>query len=366
MSTMRFPERDPPPRSPSDPPPAVTHLDISWATLARVVVATLLTLAALWLITSLAQVIVMSVLAILIAVVLSDLVAWLQRKGISRGLAALISIAALVLVGGVVLAIAVPPLVHEVDAFFDNLPRTTQSLRSRLSGEPALYNALVSKVDALRRDPSGLLSGALHFGFGVASNVFGGVLLLTLALYFLIDGERMRAVVLRFTPQAYRARVQATMSGTAGVIKAYFIGRSIISALFAIFTFLLLTVLHVPYAMVFAVLAFFLGSIPNIGSLLATVLPALVALAYRGITTALIVVGVLLAYQQLENNFIQPRVLSKKLNVPSVATLIGVLAGAKLLGILGIILATPFVGMLPVLERIWIRREAETAPLVPQ
>jgi predicted PurR-regulated permease PerM len=356
MSTMRFPEHDAAPPSAPDHEPRVTRLDVPWATLVRIVVATLLTLAVLWLITSLAQVLVMIALAILIAVVLAGLVDWLQRRGMSRGLAALLSVLALLLVVGAVLVVAVPPLVHEVDAFFDNLPHTAENLRGRLAGNPELYHALASRFDALRRDPGKLLSGALHFGFGLASNLFAGVLLLTLALYFLIDGERVRAAVLRLTPEAQRARVAATMTGTATVIKAYFIGRSIISAIFAVITFVLLTVLHVPYATVFAVLAFFLGSIPNIGSLLATVLPALVALAYRGLTTALIVVVVLVAYQQVENNFIQPRVLSKKLNVPPVATLIGVLAGAKLLGVLGVILATPVVGMLPILERIWIRR----------
>ena len=352
MSTRRFPQVDAVPGA----GPATTRLEIPTATLVRIAFAAILTMVALWLIRSLASVIVLIVLSVLIAVVLSGFVGWLQRKGVGRGLAALISLVLVLLVVGGVMAITIPPLVHELNELFDNLPRTMDRLRQRLSGNPGLYNALVGRIEALRRDPSRLLSGAVHFGYGVATNLFIGVLLLTLALYFLIDGEQVRAAVLRFSPARYRDRVEATMSGVGDVIKAYFIGRSIISAVFAVFTFALLTVLHVPYATVFAVLAFFLGAIPNIGSTLATVFPALVALAYRGITTALIVVAVLMAYQQLENNFIQPRVLSKKLNVLPLATMIGVLIGAKLLGIIGVVLAMPVVGMLPVLDRVWLER----------
>ncbi|MGH7460814.1 MAG: AI-2E family transporter [Longimicrobiales bacterium] len=339
-----------------------TRLEIPAATLAKLAVAVLLTLAAIWLVTSLSRVIVLVVLALVIAVVLSPLAGWLEGKGLSRGLAALLSMLAVMVVVGLVLAITIPPLINELGEFFDNLPRTGQRLRERLAGQPELYNAVTSKIDALRRNPGSVLSGAFHFGFGLATNIFIGVLILTIALYLLIDGKATRANVLRLTPAAYRARVAATMAGCAQVIKSYFIGRSIISAIFAVFTFLLLTVLHVPYATVFGALAFFFGAIPNIGSALATVLPSLIALAYRGITTALIVAGALLAYNQLENNFIQPRVLSKKMNLSAVATMIGVVAGGRLLGVIGVILAVPIVGMLPVLARIWIRRENDVDP----
>ena len=331
------------------------RLEIPARTLARVAIAALLTLATLSLVRSLSDVIVMIVLALVIAVVLSVFVDRLQRRGLGRGTAALITLAtALVLVGGL-LFLALPPLFTEFRAFFSNLPATAERLRTRLSGNPELFSAIVGKLEELRRDPAGVASGALRVSFSLASSIFAGVLLLTLALYFLLDGERTRATALRLTPAAYRSRVDASLDGAANVIRAYFIGQSIVSAIFAGVTFVLLTVLGVPYALVFAAFAFVLDAIPNIGAMIAMVLPALVALASRGITTAAIVVGVMLVYQQIENNFVQPRVLSRKLNVPPVTTLIAVLVGAKLLGVIGVILAIPLAGMLPMLERIWIR-----------
>jgi predicted PurR-regulated permease PerM len=359
MSTTRFPED--PGANPSATPASVeARLVIPTITLVRVVFAVLFALATIWLFTSLSGVIVLIVLSLLIAVVLSELVDWLQKRGLKRAPAALISIVVVCLALALVLAITIPPLVKELNEFFGNLPRIAESLRLKLSGKPQLYQALANKIAEIRDNPSGVLSGAFHFGWGLATGVFVGVLMLTMTVYFLIDGEQTRANVLRVTPAAYRVRVDGTMSGIAGVIKAYFIGRSIISAIFAVFTFALLTVLRVPYAVVFAALSFFLGAIPNIGSLIATVLPALIALAYRGITTALIVAVALIIYQQIDNNYIQPRVLSKTMNVSPVATLIGVLAGGKLLGIIGIILAVPVVGTLPVLAQVWGRNNNAT------
>jgi predicted PurR-regulated permease PerM len=353
MSTTRFPE-DPGANSSPDPRPVDTRIVVPTSTLVSLVITVLLTMASLWVVTSLTGVILLIVLSLLMAVVLSDLAGWLERRGVGHGIAALISIVAVLLVVGFVLAITIPPLVTELDEFFSNLPRIGERLRTRLAGNPGLYQALASKIEDLRRDPTGIMTGAFHFGWGLATNVFAGILMLTLTLYFLIDGARTRASVLRHTPRKYRERVAATMTGAAQVIRAYFIGRSIISAIYAVFTFVLLMVLHVPYAIVFAALGFFFSAIPNIGSLLATVVPSLVALADRGITTAIVVAAALLAYQQLENNYIQPRILSDRLNVSPIATMIGVLAGGKLLGVVGVILAVPVVGMLPVIDRVWL------------
>ena len=222
MSTTRFPE-DPAANVSSEPHLGEMRLIIPTITLLRVVVAVLLAMAAIWLFTSLSGVIVMIVLSLLIAVVLSELVNWLQKKGLKRGLAALISIVAVLVVISLVLAITIPPLVKELDEFFGNLPRISERLRAQLSGKPELYRALANKIEGVRANPESVLTGAFHFGWGLASNVIVGVLMLAMTLYFLIDGEKTRANVLWFTPEAYRARVEDTMTGISGVIKAYFI-----------------------------------------------------------------------------------------------------------------------------------------------
>lgn len=338
-----------------------TRLLIPAATMAKFALFVLLTLGVLWVIASLGDVLLVIMLAVVVAAVLSAPVGWLERRGLGRGISAVISLLGVLVILAGVVALVVPPVIREVSQLADNLPDTAEHLRGRLRGNPELYDAVMRQVERVREDPSGLLTGALQFGFGVASTLFVGVLLLTLALYFVVDGDRVRAALLRLMPPEYRGQVEETFVGTGQVIRGYFIGQTIVSSIFAIFTFILLTALGVPYASVFAVLAFFLDAIPNIGATLATILPGLVALT-QSVTTAIIVVAAIMAYQQLESNFIAPRVLGGKLNVPPVATLIAILVGAKLLGVVGVVLAVPIAGTLPVLERIWITRDREEAP----
>src|SRR6185369_1678451 len=174
MSTTRFPE-DPGANVSTRPPSVEARLVIPTITLVRVVLAVLFGLSVVWLSTSLSGVIVLVVVSVLIAVVLSELVEWLQKRGLKRAPAALISIAAVFLALALVLAITIPPLVKELNEFFGNLPRIAESLRMKLSGKPQLYQALAKKIAEIRDNPSGVLSGAFHFGWNLATGVFVGV-----------------------------------------------------------------------------------------------------------------------------------------------------------------------------------------------
>jgi predicted PurR-regulated permease PerM len=343
------------------------RLVVPASTLVKVAIVVLLTLAALWVFVSLAGLLVLIVLALLTAAVLSVPVGWLQRRGLGRGPAAVLSLAGVLGVLAGLLVLVLPPVVTEFGAFFANLPDTAEQLRGRLRGDEEYYQAVVRRAQELRADPRGLLTGTLQFGFGVTSTLLAGLLLITLSLYFLIDGERVRASLLRLTPGEYRAPVEQTLAETGQVMWSYFIGQMIVSSIFAAYVLVLLTVLGVPYAAVFAALAFFLDAIPNIGAVLASALPALVGLS-QSVTTAAIVLAAFILYQLIENNLISPRVLGTRLNVPPIATMLAVLAGAKVLGVVGLFLAIPFAGMLPVLERIWItgRRGEGTEPEQPR
>lgn len=333
---------------------AARRVEIPGRTFAKAAVAVLFTLVAIWLVRELAVVLLLIALALLLAAILSGVVAPLQRWGLGRGIASLIALVAVVAVVGGVLALVLPPLITQTAALIDNLPDVVARVQRVLAGHPTIFKAIQGQAAAVQRDPSGLVSGILQFGVSVVGLVAASAVILTLALYFLLDGDHVMSALLRLTPLAYRYRVQRTIAEAGRVIRAYFIGQVIISAIFATYTFIVLSVLDVPYPAVLAALAFLLDAIPNIGATLATVLPALVALP-ESVTTALIAVAAMLVYQQLENNLISPRILGGRLQVPPIATFLMVLVGGRLLGVVGVFVAIPLAGMLPVLERIWIQ-----------
>lgn len=330
------------------------RIEVPGLVFVHAVITVLITFAFLRFFIQVLSVCVLIGLSLILAAVLAPLVSWLERHRFSRGLASLVAIALVVLVVLALLGLVVPPMVIQGIEFVNALPSLIDEGQRILERYPDLVQSLEGVADKVRRDPGMIFSGFLRFGLSAATTIFAGVLLLTLTLYFLTDEKRIRAGVLRLIPDRYRSRFDETLTGVATVVRAFFAGQAIISSLFAVFTFILLTIFGVPYAVILAALAFFLDAIPNIGSLVATVLPTLLALT-QSVKTAIIVFAIILVYNQIEANLLSPRILGDKLKVPPVLTMIAILIGGALFGIVGIILAIPLAGTAPVIERIWTR-----------
>jgi len=341
---------------------AQTSVDIPGRVFVKAVLAILITLLLVGFFRQIATVIVMLALALIIAAVLDPLVGWLSRHHVSRGIASLLSLLLLLLVVGGLLAAVLPTLITEGVNFAQDLPNLLPRLERALSPYPAVYNAIARALARVQQDPARFFSGFLRVGVNVISGLLTAFFVLTLALYFLIDKQRILNTVLRLTPAAYRDRLHRTMAECGDVVRAYFAGQAIVSSLFAVFTLIVLIVLGVPYAVIIAAFAFFLDAIPNIGATLATVVTALVALLTNTLTDALIIVALFQGYQLLENNFISPRILGGRLNISPVLTLTAIIIGGQLLGIIGVILAIPLAGMLPVIDRIWITEGQAPTP----
>jgi len=340
-----------------EPPP--TRIDIPWSVFVKGIVALLVMQGLFRFFQQVTAVVVILALALFLTAALSPLAAWIERRGVKRGLASLLAVGAAILVILALAGLVVPPLVIEVIEFVNDLPLHLERLQRLSTSNPELFRALEQIAQRVRQDPRAFFAGFLRAGASAAGLIFSGVLILTLALYFLLDQEQIRKALLDHLPRRHRDRVDLTITEVARVIRSYFVGQAIVSSIFAILTFLLLTILGVPYATVLAGLAFALDAIPNIGATLAVIVPALVAFASEGIVDALIVVGVVMVYQQIENNLIAPRILGEKLEIPPVLTLIAILVGGAVLGVIGVIIAIPLAGVLPVIDRIWWRRDGE-------
>lgn len=340
------------------PPVIRARLEVPGRVFVQAVVAILITYAFVRFFTQVLDVVVLVGLALILAAILAPFVGWLERHRLSRGLASLIGIAVVVLVVLALLGLVIPPLIIQGIEFANTLPGLIDRWRHDLARYPELLQALEGIASKIQQDPAAIFSGFLRFGLNAATTLFGLILWLTLTLYFLTDRDRIRAAVLRQVPERYRERADLTLSETARLVRAYFVGQVIVSSIFAAFTFILLTVLGIPYAAILSALGFFLDAIPNIGSLIATVLPALLGLT-QSVTKAIIVAAAVIIYNQIENNLISPRILGNRLQVPPVLTMIAILVGGALFGILGIIIAIPLAGVVPVLERIWLRGEGD-------
>ncbi len=187
-----------------------------------------------------------------------------------------------------------------------------------------------------------IISGdaAINYGQRAVTIVFGLITVYVLTAYLLADTPRMNRFLYQFVPPGREPEVERWLQSLRTVVGGYIRGQVITSAVISVFTFVVLTAVGVPNAAAFAVLAGFVDIIPIVGAVIAVVMPTLAAFQ-ESTTQAIIVLVLLLLYQQFEDRLLTPRVYGQTLNLPPVIVLVAVLIGGQLFGIPGVLLALP-------------------------
>ena len=319
---------------------------------ARTIAVVLLVLGGIWLFGQLWTLLLSIFVAFLLTAALDPPVGRLRRRGVPRAASVAIivlALAAVVAGGG---ALVVPPLIEQGNQFADAFPGYLDRAEGLALANPGVYAQLRGALEGGDADPRAVASGFLAAGAGLFRGISAFFIVLVMTAYLLADGERIYDWTVRYLPQGQRARVRRALPEISGVVSGYLLGQLLTSLLFGLFTYLILTVLGVPQPLLLAIVAAVADAIPVAGVVIATVPAVLLALTVSP-ATAGIVLALYLAYQQVENYAIVPRVYRGTLQIHPFAVLVAVLVGAQLLGVLGVLLALPVAAAVPVIERIW-------------
>ncbi|MEO8876332.1 MAG: AI-2E family transporter, partial [Polyangiaceae bacterium] len=181
---------------------------------------------------------------------------------------------------------------------------------------------------------------ALSYSTQVVELVAYAVTTCFLALYLVIDRNRMRGALFSLVPRTFHVRMSRILLKLETIVGGYVRGQIITSILMAIFTFIVLLIARAPNASALAAFAGVADVLPYIGGILATG-PAVIAAASHSPTTAIVVAIALLCYQEFESRVIVPRVYGDALRLPPSVVLLSLLIGGTLMGILGALLALP-------------------------
>jgi predicted PurR-regulated permease PerM len=297
---------------------------------------------------TLASVLVTIGVALFVAMALEPVVRWLE---LSRGAAIAVVFVGVALVVGLLMALVVPVAVTQVVELVTAFPGYIASLEDQdwfqrvisASGQADLYEQLLAQARQWLSNPNNLAilgGGALAIGTGLINGVSGGLIVLVLSLYFLGSMEQLKAAVVRLSPAYGRPQVTRVTNQLTESVGSYVSGMAILAFCNAILTFILLTAIGVPFAALLGAMALLVTMIPMIGSVLQWIIASLVALFTVG-WLGLVFVIVYFAYMQVEAYVMTPRVMSKAVSVPGALVLIGAMAGAALLGLLGALIAVP-------------------------
>ncbi len=316
---------------------------IAWALLGLVGVVVVLGYA----IGALSFVVIPLVLALFPATLLVPLAHLLKKWGAPDVAAAMAAILVGLALFGAVIGAMVPLVAAELPAVTESAGEgigEVEELLQRIAPGtevPGVSDLMTLVQEQLGEagDVAGQALGAAVFAFETVA----GILLVLVALFFYLkDGARLMNGVATLAPAHVRPRVVGVAERAWDTLGSYFRGQLLVALVDAVFIGLGLLILGVPMAVPLAVLVFFGGLFPIVGAVATGALAVLVALADSGLTAGLIVLGIVLAVQQLEGNVLEPLILSQAIDLHPLVILLAITAGGLLLGILGAFLAVPF------------------------
>ncbi len=310
----------------------------------------LLTLFALWAVYRLRTVIALVLIAVVLAIAIEPAVAWMEGHRVPRWLASTLIVFTLAgcLVGFAV--VCESSLITQGRQVVQHVEALHQDAVERMP--PALLRLIRISPSSTRT--STVSDYAMRLGSELVTAVLGGAVALILTIYFLIDGRRTWRWLVAYTPRNNRSRVQETANAAREAILHYVVGNVATSSFAAITVFVALSLLHVPAALLLAVLAFVCDFVPVLGFIISAVPAVLLALTVST-TTAFMVAVIYVGYHMVENYLIGPKVYGGQLRLSNLAVLLAFAAGAELFGILGALLALPAAAMYACVEDIWLR-----------
>jgi predicted PurR-regulated permease PerM len=299
------------------------------------------TLASVWLFVQLWPIALVIVVSLMIVGALNPLVEWLMRHRVKRIYAIGLVYLGLFLVGAGLIALTVPKLVSQVSSLVHDAPEIQQRASASLAGSRfgapfAHYVADAKWSELLTR----LAKAGLAYSPLVIEGAGYCVVALFLALYLLLERDRLRGALFSLMPRKQHVRLSRVLLNLEVIVGGYLRGQVITSVMAAVFTFGVLSVAHVPSAIAIAVFAGLADVLPYVGAFLACG-PATLAALSVSTTTAIVVLCILIAYQEFESRVIVPQLYGKVLRLPAAVIMIALLVGGKLLGVVGALLALP-------------------------
>jgi predicted PurR-regulated permease PerM len=282
-------------------------------------------------------VIVLIGLALFLAVGIEPAVSWLVTHKFPRWAAVLTVLFVIVLAIGAFIAAAVPALVAQGEQLVANAPQFLQEAQDKNSfvGKLNEQFQLQDKWESvLSTSSSGIVDGVLGAGAAVFGALADTLVVFVLTAYFLADLPRIRSMFYRLVFHSRRPRAILIGDDILAKVGGYVLGNLVISVIAGVLTFIWLIAFGVPYAFLLAILVALLDLVPVVGSTVAGIIVAAVALSVS-LPVCLLTIAFFVIYRFVEDYFLVPKIIGKAVEVPALVTVVAVLVGAALLGIVG-------------------------------
>lgn len=332
----------------------------SYRSILRVVAVIVVVTVGLYLAYLLRKPITWIVIAGFIAIAVSGPIRWLQHRGAPRGLAIGGVYLGLILTPVLVGAVMVPPIVTEANNLAERVPEYVADLQEFVRDNDRLreleedyditgqLQEQAAKLPAKLGGAAGVLS---DIGLGLVNSLFAGITILILSIFMVGSGGRWLQRTISRQPQEQQPMLRRTAEHVGAAVGAYCAGALGQAVIAGVTAFIVLSILGVPYAAALALIVALLDLVPLVGASLGAVVVGIVTLFSDFPTDTIVWAAWSVAYQQIENTIIQPRIQAKAVQVAPFAVMVAVLFGSTLFGVLGALLAIPFAAAIQISAR---------------
>ncbi len=301
----------------------------------KTIFTTLAIVLAVWLLIQIETVVLAIFVALILALGLDPLADALCKRGLPRIFSALLIFVVLVAVIITIGTVSFTPMIEQTQRFWERLPQFADMLFGQTYGQ-RLNDAIFGQLGTITTTSGNVI----RFTIDIFSNALSFLTVLIFAFYFLIDFDKMRNHFVELFPAKHQGRVKKTIAEIETNLGRWLRGQVTLMLVVGSMTYIGLTILKIDYALPLALIAGSLEIVPMIGPMVAAV-PALLVGFATSFVSGLGVLSLYIIVQQLENNLIVPRVMQKAVGFNPVLTMILLLIGAKLLGVVGALLAVP-------------------------
>ncbi|MFI1915595.1 AI-2E family transporter [Nocardia sp. NPDC020380] len=291
-------------------------------------------------------------IALLGAALLSPLVDFLQRLGVPRAIGVFVAlVGSLGLLAGI-MTFVIEQFVNGVPQLSDEFKTSITKIQNWLINGPLhlsneqIRNAGDTIVKTIEKNQDSLTSGALTTATVIGEFFTGAFLTLFILIFFLYGGDQIWNFITKIIPSKERERVRTAGRLGFGTLTGFVRATVMVAGVDAIGIGAGLAILNVPLALPLASLVFIGAFIPIIGSFIAGSVAVFIALMTKGLVTALIVLGITIAVMQLEGHVLQPLLMGRAVRIHPLAVVLAIATGVVLAGLVGGLLAVPFVAVI--------------------
>ena len=289
------------------------------------------------------------VIALLLTALVAPLVRLLARVGLPRGLASLVVVIGSIAVVALLLTFAGQQIAQGASDLSKQVVTGLEQIKEWLKTGPLhasdsqINGFIQSAQDAVTTSNQEIVTRATEVGTTVTHIVAGFFIILFGTYFFLADGDRIWAWVVRIFPRASRARADSSGRIAWTSLTAFVRATVLVALTDALGVMLVAAILKVPFVFAIGVLVFIGAFIPMIGAFLSGTVAVLVALVDQGPVVALLMLGGVVVVQQIEAHVLQPFLLGRLVSVHPLGVIVAIAMGVLVAGIAGALVAVPFV-----------------------